>query len=199
MREKISTKEKILEIACKLFANNGYQGTTISDICSQAEVNIASVNYHFGNKDNLFKEAWLYAYDELEKKYTLKLNPNDEPVEALKLFLNKFIRKMTDKDAYAVDILEKDHISSNGLLHEVAYAKLIPSKELLKTLIYKINPNLPLVKLEFLQSTLMSQIFHLRKIDNSCKNSKINVDLEQWIEDILDLMILGIKNLNEKK
>ncbi|MEN8136233.1 MAG: TetR family transcriptional regulator [Thermodesulfobacteriota bacterium] len=50
---QIDTKEKILDVAEELFAKTGYRGTSMRAITSQAEVNLAAVNYHFGAKQGL--------------------------------------------------------------------------------------------------------------------------------------------------
>ena len=48
-----STKERILDVAERLFADFGYKTTSLRDITSEAGVNLASVNYHFGSKEAL--------------------------------------------------------------------------------------------------------------------------------------------------
>jgi AcrR family transcriptional regulator len=63
--EKVQTKEKIIAVASELFSRFGYVGTSIRDIASQSGVNVASINYHFGSKGNLYwatvdeKHKWL--------------------------------------------------------------------------------------------------------------------------------------------
>lgn len=53
MPEKLTTKERIIEVAEHLFAEKGLDGTSMRDITDGARVNLASVNYHFGSKDGL--------------------------------------------------------------------------------------------------------------------------------------------------
>jgi AcrR family transcriptional regulator len=48
------TKERILDAAEELFADRGYDGTSIRDIASLAGIRVAVVGYHFGPKDALF-------------------------------------------------------------------------------------------------------------------------------------------------
>jgi AcrR family transcriptional regulator len=50
------TKERIVEEASFLFGKYGYNGTSIRDIAKRANVNVAAINYHFINKQNLYKE-----------------------------------------------------------------------------------------------------------------------------------------------
>ena len=47
------TKERILDAAERLFADNGFPATSMRDITQEAGVNLAAVNYHFGSKEAL--------------------------------------------------------------------------------------------------------------------------------------------------
>jgi AcrR family transcriptional regulator len=49
------TKEQILTVAERLFADNGFVGTTLRNVVSEAGVNLAAVHYHFGSKEELFR------------------------------------------------------------------------------------------------------------------------------------------------
>ncbi|WP_181438712.1 TetR family transcriptional regulator [Paenibacillus sambharensis] len=52
--EETDVKLRILLAARKLFARQGYDGTSVRQICEEAKVNVALVSYHFGGKENLF-------------------------------------------------------------------------------------------------------------------------------------------------
>ena len=51
----IDTKEQILIVAERLFAERGFAGTTLRNVVSEAGVNLAAVHYHFGSKEELFR------------------------------------------------------------------------------------------------------------------------------------------------
>lgn len=51
------THQRILDAAEELFAQQGYDATTLRQITRLAEANLASVNYHHGNKETLFIEV----------------------------------------------------------------------------------------------------------------------------------------------
>lgn len=51
--ESISTKERILEAAERLFAEQGFAGTSLRSITAEAGVNLAAIHYHFGSKEGL--------------------------------------------------------------------------------------------------------------------------------------------------
>lgn len=50
-----STKERILDAAERLLAKQGFEATSLRAITTEAEVNLAAVNYHFQTKDSLFR------------------------------------------------------------------------------------------------------------------------------------------------
>lgn len=52
------TRERILDRAEVLFAQKGYQAVSVREITSAARCNLAAVNYHFGNKENLYLEVF---------------------------------------------------------------------------------------------------------------------------------------------
>ena len=49
----VDTKERILDISERLFADSGFATTSLRDITKEAGVNLAAVNYHFGSKEAL--------------------------------------------------------------------------------------------------------------------------------------------------
>ncbi len=44
---------QILEVAERLFAGHGYEGTSVRDIAQEAGVNVAMISYYFGSKEKL--------------------------------------------------------------------------------------------------------------------------------------------------
>jgi AcrR family transcriptional regulator len=48
-----NTKERLIDSAEHLFAQNGYHNTSLRAITTKAEANLAAVNYHFGSKEAL--------------------------------------------------------------------------------------------------------------------------------------------------
>lgn len=56
------TRERILKAAERLFAERGYDGTSIRAIVAKARVNQAAINYHFDGKDGLYREVLRIAF-----------------------------------------------------------------------------------------------------------------------------------------
>ena len=84
-----NTKERILGAAEELFAQHGFAGTSLRQVTSRADVNIAAVNYHFGSKENLVNEVFRRRMDEMSAhrlaalKTALEQHPGElEPILA---------------------------------------------------------------------------------------------------------------------
>jgi AcrR family transcriptional regulator len=65
---QFSTKDRILGAAEELFAQHGFSGTSLRQVTSRADVNIAAVNYHFGSKENLVTEVFRRRMDEMSAR-----------------------------------------------------------------------------------------------------------------------------------
>ncbi|MFT4115393.1 TetR/AcrR family transcriptional regulator [Bradyrhizobium sp.] len=55
--QKDSSRERLLDAAETLFAEVGYSGISVREISARAEVNLGSIPYYFGTKENLLKEV----------------------------------------------------------------------------------------------------------------------------------------------
>jgi AcrR family transcriptional regulator len=51
------TRARLLDAAGQIFAEHGFQATTVREICARARVNLALVNYYFGDKRELYAEV----------------------------------------------------------------------------------------------------------------------------------------------
>ncbi|VAX40048.1 Transcriptional regulator, AcrR family [hydrothermal vent metagenome] len=71
MRHLDDTSTRILQTAGPFFAKNGFQGTTVREICSQAKVNLSAINYHFGDKESLYIATIQLAHQSRTEKYPL--------------------------------------------------------------------------------------------------------------------------------
>jgi TetR/AcrR family transcriptional regulator, regulator of cefoperazone and chloramphenicol sensitivity len=53
-----SARQRILGVALRLFAENGFKKTSVREIAKQSHANIASISYYFGDKEGLYKAAF---------------------------------------------------------------------------------------------------------------------------------------------
>ena len=87
--KKQSTKEKILKTAARIFSDKGYKETTIRMIAEAAKVNVAAVNYHYGDKEKLYLEVIRYWAEDAFADFPEELISGDtlSPEEYIRLFI----------------------------------------------------------------------------------------------------------------
>ncbi|MEL6166847.1 MAG: TetR/AcrR family transcriptional regulator, partial [Cyanobacteria bacterium J06628_3] len=84
----IDTKEQIINVAERLFAEKGFAGTSLRNVIREAGVNIAAVHYHFGSKEELFvavvrraaQQILTSQFEQLEKYEKLDKPPSLEKI-----------------------------------------------------------------------------------------------------------------------
>ena len=91
------TRDRLLDEAEELFAQRGYHAVSVREITKAAESNLAAVNYHFGNKQNLylevFRSRWLPRASRIQQSFrqSLKNNGNPTPNMVVQSFARAFL------------------------------------------------------------------------------------------------------------
>src|SRR5436190_6178087 len=97
------TRERILKAAERLFAEAGYDGTSIRAIVAKAKVNQAAINYHFDGKDGLYREVLRVAFrglteHQLSHAEELKSMTREQ---ALAQFVHRQLQPLLGRDEYS--------------------------------------------------------------------------------------------------
>jgi AcrR family transcriptional regulator len=100
------TRQSILNAAVHLFAEKGYQATSVRDIVAKAHVNQAAINYHFKGKDGLYFELLKMAFEKLMEQSGFdpeKLKSLSRE-EALHSFVHQQLRPLLFRDELSLYI-----------------------------------------------------------------------------------------------
>lgn len=106
------TKAKIIEVARKLFSENGFEGTSIRELAKVAEVNVASINYHFGSKEQLF----FHIIQDAISNLTL----------SLKMLYDQHLESKTNAEDFFVDVYRYFHINSADIVSTMKVLMSVP-------------------------------------------------------------------------
>ena len=88
-------RERILSAAGREFAARGYEAATVRDICLAAGVNLAAVNYYFGDKERLYIESVKHAHEQRAGQVPLpEWTPGTPPARKLEDFIRNFLERM---------------------------------------------------------------------------------------------------------
>lgn len=87
MNPKDPVRQRILTAARELFAQHGYEGTSVRDITSRAKANLAAITYHFGSKELLFHAVLRSVAEPLVEAVTQAAQAPGTPLQRLELAL----------------------------------------------------------------------------------------------------------------
>jgi len=85
---------EILQVAEKLFAEVGFDGTSIRDIAKTANINIAMISYYFGSKEKLLEALILYRISGMSLDLETLNQENISPVQKIEKLIAYYIGKI---------------------------------------------------------------------------------------------------------
>lgn len=87
------TRAEILKAARQVFAQHGYDGTSIREIAGTAGVNTAMIYYHFSDKADLYRSVLAAAFTKLQKVWDDEIFLSAAPArEKIARYVEGFIR-----------------------------------------------------------------------------------------------------------
>lgn len=104
MKSNLNDKQiQILEVAETLFAEKGFDGTSIRDISKVAKINVAMVSYYFGSKEKLLESLVLFKTSGLKEQLVNLIEENLEPVEKINKLITLYINRLNcNKGIYRI-------------------------------------------------------------------------------------------------
>ena len=89
-----NTRDRIMHAAGPIFADKGFEGATVREICLAADVNVASINYHFGDKQKLYHETVIYAHSCCHDSVDKPAQPSSDPTVRLQNLIEQILFSM---------------------------------------------------------------------------------------------------------
>jgi TetR/AcrR family transcriptional regulator, regulator of cefoperazone and chloramphenicol sensitivity len=133
------TRSRILDCACEMFAEKGYQDTKVADICKLAEANVAAVNYYFGDKATLYTEAWQHTFNKCSELAVPDLTTTS-PEDQLQIHIHSLIQNFTDQGdrGQFTRLYLMELANPTGLIHDMWHEMIEPRRQILLDIIRKI-------------------------------------------------------------
>lgn len=201
------TQKKILDVSRKLFAEKGFEGTSIRDIAKEAEVNVASVNYHFKSKENLYSHIIQEGCHELSKRSSQIYEEHKQSKESIEEFFVKMFRDFLSHEDDIVSnmkmLMSVGH--SPDLVFESSHADEFgpPGGSVIALAIREhLNRDLSLKELHWAVKSIFAHMVHLTIVNKcvfkTCKKSEVKdpfsdiEDLEYGIRKLSRLIISSL-------
>lgn len=94
MTELNDKQIQILHVAEKLFAEKGFDGTSIRDISREAKINIAMVSYYFGSKEKMLESLVFFRTSDMKMQLDNLVREPIEPLEKIDKLIAMYIAKV---------------------------------------------------------------------------------------------------------
>jgi AcrR family transcriptional regulator len=138
------TRERIMKAAERLFAERGYDATSIRAIVAKARVNQAAINYHFDGKDGLYGEVLRAAFRALTEQ---QLEHADEMramsrEAALAEFIRRQLHPLLGRDEYSrhMRILNWETVRPTAVFRKLLSEEAAPFMGLAVELVRRFQP-----------------------------------------------------------
>ena len=104
MENELNDKQiQILQVAETLFAEKGFDGTSIRDISKEAKINVAMVSYYFGSKEKLLEALVLFKTSGLKEQLVNLIDENLEPFDKINKLISLYINRLNcNKGIYRI-------------------------------------------------------------------------------------------------
>ena len=131
-------RKSILEVALRLFANKGYESTSISQLAKEAGISKGLIYTYFESKEALLKSLVL-DLNEMERDFWEDIQ-NDDPTKMLENILNVYFKTLVEnKDKLRLISALTFQIEKFDFIQDLASQKMSVLSSIIRRLTSKIN------------------------------------------------------------
>lgn len=161
-----SAKARILDVAGPAFAEKGYAGTSVREICEAAQVNLAAINYYFGSKESLYVEAFRLAHPmSKDAAKSFEWAEGTSPAEKLRAFIHLAMQSLVglDRDSWQGRLLIREMLDPTPACLEQFKELITHRHEALKQIVRELLPEETAEDLIYKTAfSVMGQCLHYR-------------------------------------
>lgn len=177
MAEYSEKQVQIMETAETLFAEKGFNGTSVRDIAEKANVNLAMISYYFGSKDKLLEALFTYRGEYIKLKLESMIeNKEIGSLEKVNMLIDHYIDKITSQQGFHRIMAREQVLTHTGTTAELIFQMKKRNQELISRLIhegqkkgeFKKGIDVPLMMTTLIGtvSNLVTTQFYYRAINN---------------------------------
>ncbi|MBN8837778.1 MAG: TetR/AcrR family transcriptional regulator [Sphingobacteriia bacterium] len=166
-------KQHIINTAIALFAEKGFEGTSVRDLATRADVNLAMINYYFGSKEGLFQQL---VEDKISfmRERIAELNDDKQltELEKVDIIIESYVERFLDQPEFHRVLQQEMLFTNREVLHDKAIDSFIQNtknfnniieKGIKKKVFKKVDP--PLVFASIIGT--INQVLKSRKVCNT--------------------------------
>ena len=175
---------RIMEAAEELFAEKGFDGTSVRDVAKKADVNLAMISYYFGSKEKMMESLFKYRSEFIKMQLeTMLQNKEMTPLQKVYTLIDNYIDRIMKQQCFHKIMAREQMVHLKGATPRLIHEMKKTNQQLVQQLIaegqkqgsFKKNIDVPLMMV-----TLIGTVSHL--ITTQHYYRKLN-DLESLTEE----------------
>lgn len=204
--------ERLLFAAEKLFAEKGFDRTSVRDITKEAKCNVAAINYHFGGKDNLYTEVFRHNLKQMREvriaSIETVMSQTSRPAgleDLLRSFANAFLEPLTaeSKGRGLMKLIIREMIDPRLKVNIFFDEMVTPVVAVLLKAMLSICPNLEKQKALMAIQSIVAQLVHAvhsqQMFGSQGKNEVPLHDLSVAVDHIVAFSAAGIRSYVDQR
>lgn len=136
-----TTRANILEVAGQQFAQWGYSGTTSKAICAEAGTDLAAINYHFGNREGLYRAVLIESHKQFVSLGDLEfLAQSDRPPrEKLGVLIDSLVARLLDKQSWHARVYAREILAPSLHFTSLVDEAIVPKFRVIRGILSEIT------------------------------------------------------------
>lgn len=210
-RHESATRERLLSVAERLFAEDGFAPVSVRRITSDAGCNLAAVNYHFGGKLGLYRETFRRRLAIMRDRRIaavrrlIAVSADELTVEGiLRTFAEAFLEPfVAESEGRLVLKLITREMVDPQLPPELFWSEMAePVRRTLAEALSRVVPTLAQRELELCIQSLVAQLVHAMNMERWPRSSAAPAGvplLEEVSEHIVRFTAAGIRGITHPR
>jgi len=201
----VAVRERLLETAAESFAEKGFDGTSVRDITAGANCNVASVNYYFGGKENLYTEVWrhhlLLLRDSQIAGIEKVMSKQDLPrlEDLLESFAETFIGSLVDENRSSrlLKLMMREMLDNRLPADMFANEVVKPTLGAMEKALLRTCPGLDGSQVALIVFSIVGQLIHAVRVrtmfGQNAGAELLGFDLAETVDHIVKFSAAGIR------
>jgi AcrR family transcriptional regulator len=129
-------KQHIMNVAIELFAEKGFEGSSIRDLATRADVNVAMVNYYFGSKDKLFEAIVEYRSSFMRGRLDeIESDTKMTEIEKIDAIIESYVAKILSQPSFHRILHQELLLGEREAMHDNIVRIFFKNTETLRNII----------------------------------------------------------------
>ncbi len=210
MTKPLPTKERIIDIAGDIFGREGYKAATIRKIAEAADANIAAVNYHFRDKEGLYRAVLEDIFSRGFQKFPSVPLPGEPavPEERLYIFIHAMFYRFLSQEGWGGfsgrgKLIAKEFLDPTPAFEDIVETYIRPQKNILAAILSDLTEKkMPFEKIVPCAISIIGQCVYyafagpiIERIAGNFTPAEENLDL--LIDHVFRFSLGGLQQINK--